>query len=66
MTLTEALMAARTASVHVYERKTQLVAAAQRVQAEVAECDAEFLRLDGEIRVLTALVASEKAGPDGE
>lgn len=59
MTIAEALTTARTASVRVYERKSALMQAMQQVQTEMAECDAEFLRLDGEIRVLTALSSQE-------
>lgn len=62
MTPIEALSAARAASVRVYERKVELAHAIQRLQADMAECDAEFLRLDGEIRVLTALTTGVPRG----
>lgn len=62
MTLTERLDAAHLASVRVYQRKTELAQSAQQLQQQMAHCDAEFLRLDGEIRVLTALVEDAHHG----
>lgn len=67
MTASDALKIAHERSVQVYQRKVHLAQTAQQVQVESAECDAEFLRLDGEIRVLTALVAAAPAEvPDGQ
>lgn len=63
--LKSALDLAQSQSVQVYQRKVQIAEQVQQLQMAAQQCDAEFLRLDGEIRVLTRLVAESKEASDG-
>lgn len=63
--LQKALDLAQSQSVQVYQRKVQIAEQLQQLQMASQQCDAEFLRLDGEIRVLTRLVAESKEASDG-
>lgn len=56
MTLPERLQAAHQQSVAVYLRRQQIEAERVRWASDAQRCDQELLALDGEIRVLTALV----------
>lgn len=61
MTLSERLHAAELASVRVYQQRSQIARQQMGLQQQAQGCDLELARLDGELRVLQALIDAEKA-----
>lgn len=62
MTLAERLHDAEVRSVGAYHQRTMLAQQEALLRQQAMQADLELARLDGEVRVLQALIASEQ-GP---
>lgn len=61
MTLVERLADAHQRSVTLYLQRQLIEQKRQQIMMEAMQCDQQLVKLDGEIEVLTALVAAESA-----
>lgn len=61
MTLAERLADANQRSVTLYLRRQQIELRRQELVTAGQQCDFGLVKIDGEIEVLTALIAEEKA-----
>lgn len=59
MTLQERLDKANQNSVALYLRRQEIEGQRQQLNLQAQQCEAELIRLDGDLRTLTALVAEE-------
>lgn len=62
MTLQERLDRANQQSVSLYLRRQDIEGQRQQLSLQAQQCDVELMRLDGEIRVLSAAIAEQPTG----
>lgn len=65
MTLSARLTETHARAARLYLQRQDLELQRQHLTATIAQCEQAMLKTDGEVDVLTALLAAEKGGGDG-